>query len=155
MQALRPSYYCIVAPVVFQYWIAQLKENGIDPAPERGKRTTWSQFLKAHWNVLAAADFFTVEVVRLPYHSPNLNAYAERFVRSIKDECLNRMIFFGERSLRKATREYAAHYHRERNHQGIENRLIEASDQPGSTSSAIECAQRLGGMLRFYHRPAA
>ena len=60
-----------------------------------------------------------VEVVRLPYRSPNLNAHAERFVRSIKDECLNRMIFFGERSLRKATREYAAHYHRERNHQGI------------------------------------
>ena len=58
-----------------------------------------------------------VEVVRLPYRSPNLNAYAERFVRSIKDECLDRMIFFGERSLRKATREYAAHDHRERNHQ--------------------------------------
>jgi putative transposase len=50
-----------------------------------------------------------IQVVRLPYRSPNLTAYAERFVRSIKDECLNRMIFFGERSLRKATREFAAH----------------------------------------------
>jgi hypothetical protein len=116
---------------------------------------TWSQFLRAHWNVLAAADFFTVEVVRLPYRSPNLNAYAERFVRSIKDECLDRVIFFGERSLRKATREYAAHYHRERNHQGIDNRLIEPDDRPRSTISAIECVQRLGGMLRFYHRAAA
>ncbi len=209
-----------------------LEENGIDPAPERGKRTTWSQFLKARWNVLAAADFFTVEVwgprglvtfyvffvielatrrieiagitsspgepwmmqigrnitdpfdgflakkefllldrdakfslafrtllsdagvevVRLPYRSPNLNAYAERFVRSIKDECLGRMIFFGERSLREATREFAAHYHSERNHQGIDNRLIEPDDRAESTFNAIERAQRLGGMLRFYHR---
>ena len=97
----------------------------------------------------------SVEVVRLPYRSPNLNAYAERFVRSIKDECPNRMIFFGERSLRKATREYAAHYHRERNHQGIDNRIIEPDDHAESASSRIECAQRLGGMLRFYHRAAA
>ena len=209
-----------------------LEKNGIDPAPERGKRRRWSQFLKAHWSVLAAGDFFTVdiwaprglvtfyvffvieratrrieiagitpnpgetwmmqtgrnpidgalaekrllildrdakfslafrdllkdagtEVVRLPYRSPNLNAYAERFVRSIKEECLSRMIFFGERSLRKATREYVAHYHRERNHQGIDNRLIEPAGHAESVSSAIECAQRLGGMLRFYHRTAA
>ena len=96
-----------------------------------------------------------VEIVRLPPRSPNLNAYAERFVRSIKDECLSRMILFGERSLRKATREYAAHYHRERNHQGIENRLIESDDRPRSAASAIECSSRLGGMLRFYHRVAA
>jgi transposase InsO family protein len=96
-----------------------------------------------------------VEVVRLPYRSPNLNAYAERFVRSIKDECLGRMIFFGERSLRKATREYAAHYHRERNHQGLDNRLIEPDGRAKSPFSAVECAQRLGGMLRFYHRGAA
>jgi transposase InsO family protein len=96
-----------------------------------------------------------VEIVRLPPRSPNLNAHAERFVRSIKDECLSRVILFGERSLRKATREYAAHYHRERNHQGIENRLIEPGDRRGSTISAIECVQRLGGMLRFYHRVAA
>ena len=96
-----------------------------------------------------------VEVVRLPHRSPDLNAYAERFVRSIKDECLNRMILFGERSLRKATREYAAHYHRERNHQRIDNQLIEPGYRTESVSGAIECAQRLGGMLRFYHRAAA
>ena len=65
------------------------------------------------------------------------------------------MIFFGERSLRKATREYAAHYHRERNHQGIDNRLIEPGNRSDSGFAAIECAQRLGGMLRFYHRAAA
>jgi transposase InsO family protein len=96
-----------------------------------------------------------IEVVRLPPRSPDLNAYAERFVRSIKEECLSRLIFFGEWSLRKATREYAAHYHRERNHQGIDNRLIEPVGHAESVSSAIECAQRLGGMLRFYHRTAA
>ena len=95
-----------------------------------------------------------IEVVRLPHRSPNLNAYAERFVRSIKSECLSRM-FFGERSLRKATREYAAHYHRERNHQGIDNRLIEPGDRTNSTVGALECAQRLGGMLRYYRRDAA
>ena len=83
------------------------------------------------------------------------NAYAERFVRSIKDECLNRMIFFGERSLRKATSEFAAHYHTERNHQGLDNRMIESDDRAGSTFGAIECLQRLGGLLRFYHRAAA
>jgi len=65
------------------------------------------------------------------------------------------MIFFGERSLRKAVREYAAHYHRERNRQGIDNRLIEPHDRRRSAISAIECVHRLGGMLRFYRRAAA
>jgi hypothetical protein len=65
------------------------------------------------------------------------------------------MIFFGERSLRKATREYAAHYHGERNHQGIDNRLIEPGGREASASGSIECVQRLGGMLRFYRRAAA
>ena len=95
------------------------------------------------------------EVVRLPPRSPNLNAFAERFVLSIKDECLNRMIFFGEQSLRKATKEFAAHYHTERNHQGLDNRLIEPDNRVDSTLCALRCFQRLGGMLRFYHRAAA
>ncbi len=90
-----------------------------------------------------------IEVVRLPPRSPNLNAFAERFVTSIKDECLSRMIFFGERSLRKGTREFAAHYHTERNHQGLPD------GHEGLTSAAIECVQRLGGMLRFYRHAAA
>jgi putative transposase len=60
-----------------------------------------------------------VEVIRVPPKSPNLNADAERFVRSIKDECLNRMIFIGEASLRRAVRELMAHYYAERNHQGF------------------------------------
>ena len=97
-----------------------------------------SKFSSAFRDLLEDAD---IDVVRLPPRSPNLNAYAERFVRSIKEECLNRMIFFGERSLWKATREYAAHYHGERNHQGIDNRLIEPADHPRSTIGAIECVQ--------------
>jgi len=88
---------------------------------------------------------------------PSYDAYphAERFVRSIKDECLNRMIFFGDRSLRKATREFAAHYHTGRNHQGLNNRLIEPSRRQEPAGSTVECVQRLGGVLRFYRRAAA
>jgi len=65
------------------------------------------------------------------------------------------MVFFGERSLRKATKEFAAQYHKERNHQGLDNRLIEPDDRDESTVGPIQCFQRLGGMLRFYHRAAA
>jgi putative transposase len=211
-----------------------LKRNGIEPSPERGKRTTWSTFLKAHWKVLAASDFLTVEVwtsrglvthyllfvvsladrvvsiagittrpdeswmlqiarnvtdaqsgalhakryliidrdtkyspqfrrmiqdsgtkvIRLPPMSPNLNAYAERFVRSIKDECLDRMIFVGQASLRRAVAEYLSHYHAERNHQGLENRLIVPAAVQAN-DGAVHCHARLGGILNFYCRKAA
>ena len=212
-----------------------LKRNGIEPAPERSKRTTWSTFLKAHWKVLAASDFFTVEVwtsrgllthyvlfvmsvaervvhiagittrpgeawmlqvgrnlideesgalaskryliidrdakytqqfrrlveeggtevIRLPPMSPNLNAHAERFVRSIKDECLNRMIFIGQASLRRAIGEYMAHYHEERNHQGLENRLIRPTSRRAANTALIQRHVRLGGMFNYYYRAAA
>ena len=210
-----------------------LLEHGIEPAPERGLRTRWRDFLKAHWETFAAADFFTVEVstkqglvtyyvlivmelstrriclagttphpdrafmmqvarnltdccegflsgkrflitdrdrkfshefrdllknsgtetVRLPVQSPNLNAFAERFILSIKQECLNRMILFGEASLRRAIKEYLIHYHEERNHQGLGNRLIESSAAK-TAGHSIECRERLGGLLRYYHRAA-
>ena len=210
-----------------------LKRNGIEPSPERGKRTTWSTFLKAHWKVLAASDFLTVEVwtgrglithyllfvisladrvvhiagittrpdeswmlqigrnitdarlgalhakryliidrdtkysqqfrrlvqdsgtnvIRLP-PSPNLNAYAERFVRSIKDECLDRMIFAGQGSLRRAVAEYMTHYHAERNHQGLENRLI-VPTAVEATGGKVHRHARLGGILNYYYRAAA
>jgi putative transposase len=212
-----------------------LKRNGIEPSPERGKRTPWSTFLKAHWKILAASDFLTVEVwtgrglityyllflisfadrvvsiagittrpdeawmlqvarnltdspagalhskryliidrdtkysaqfrrlirdngtkvIRLPPMSPNLNAYAERFVRSIKDECLNRMIFVGQASLRRAVAEYTHHYHTERNHQGLENRLIHTPPIVTANDGAIRRRTRLGGTLNFYYRQAA
>ena len=212
-----------------------LNRHGIEPAPEREKRTSWRTFLKAHWDVMAATDFFTVEVwtprglatyyvlfiihlstrsvylggvtlapngafmkqvarnltdvsdgfllnkafllmdrdtkyteefrdyldregvkpVRCPVRAPNCNAFAERFVRSIKDECLDRMIFFGEASLRRALREYVAHYQTERNHQGVGNRLLEPLASVRLTDEPIQCRERLGGMLNFYCREAA
>ena len=93
--------------------------------------------------------------MRLPPRSPNLNAYAERFVRSIKSECVERMIFFSEAGLARALEAYAAHYHQERNHQGVGNRLLEPGPEVGRGSGPIECRQRLGGLLRYYHRGAA
>ncbi|MDA1095810.1 MAG: integrase core domain-containing protein, partial [Chloroflexi bacterium] len=96
-----------------------------------------------------------VEPVKLPARSPNLNAYAERFVRSIKTECLDRMILFGEKSLRHVINEYIAHYHAERNHQGIENVIPFPDERPSSTGQKIIKSERLGGLLSFYHREAA
>jgi transposase InsO family protein len=92
--------------------------------------------------------------VRLPSRSPNLNAYAERFVRSIKSECLAQIIPIGEAHLRRAVREYVGHYHAERNHQGIDNRLISSSADGSRSGGSIECRERLGGLLRYYHRAA-
>ena len=87
--------------------------------------------------------------------SPNLNAYAERFVRSIKDECLNRMIFVGQASLRRAISEYMVHYHTERNHQGLENRLLRSERSRRALDGDIHRRPRLGGMLNHYYRAAA
>ena len=212
-----------------------LKAHGLEPAPERKKRRTWREFLAAHWDVLAAADFFTIEVwtprgltrftvlvlihlasrrvqiagisaqpdgpwvtqlmrnatdiqdgflrnmrflihdrdplfrpamrdtlppagvtpVRLPARSPNLNAYAERFVRTIKESCLERMVLIGEGSLRRAVREFVEHYHHERNHQGLDNRLIHPPPTAPPPRGPVQCRQRLGGMLNYYYRAAA
>jgi putative transposase len=94
-----------------------------------------------------------VRVVQTPIQAPNANAYAERFVRSIREECLDLVILFGERRLRHVVDEFVAHYHGERNHQGLGNRLIAPqSDQNGGTH--VRCRERLGGLLRYYHRAA-
>ena len=95
-------------------------------------------------------------IIRLPPRSPNLNAYAERFVGSIKAECLTRLIFFGEASLRRALKEYTAHYHHERNHQGMQNRLLNAAANDESYEHGIISKRaRLGGILNYYAREAA
>ena len=210
-----------------------LKEQGIEPAPERSKHMPWKKFLKMHWESLAAADFFTVEIwtpiglmrylvffvidlptrrveiagiapspdgfwmhqiarnlvdgfdgflqgkrflihdrdplytngflellekagvrsMRLPPRSPNLNAYAERFVLSIKSECLNRMVILGERHLRYVIIEYTEHYHAERSHQGLNNQLIDGI--PDGQSRHVMQRERLGGLLNYYYRDAA
>jgi transposase InsO family protein len=212
-----------------------LKEHGLEPAPERERKTTWKEFLSRHREVTVAADFFTIEAwtrkgvtkfvvlflidlssrrvaiagvareanglwmsqlarnlsdaaegflmgkrylihdrdplftvefleilqsagvqaVKLPPSSPNLNAYAERFVRTIKESCLERVILFGEGSLRKATRDFIQHYHRERNHQGLGNKLIMREESCAARTGEIQRRQRLGGMLNYYYRQAA
>jgi len=211
-----------------------LEQYGLDPAPERGRRTSWASFIKVHLDVLVAADFFAVEIltlrgfvrhlvffvidlssrrvhfagiavdpdaawvtqmarnvtdpedgflhgkrflihdrdplytrtfdavlkaagmesIRLPARSPNLNAYAERFVRPIRSECLDRLILVGEHSLRRALGAFVDHYHGERNHQGLDNRLIVPKDIPAGVTAPVLCRERLGGLLRFYHRRA-
>src|SRR5579863_8490079 len=195
-----------------------LKERGIEPAPLRRRRYSWATFIKAHLSGIAAADFFTVEVlsllclvryhvlfvidlatrkveiagitrspdgpwmdqigrnlldardgfllgkqhlildrdplytkeframlrrggvkvIRLPPSSPNLNAYAERFVLSIRAECLDRIVPLGEAHVRHSISEYMRHYHSERNHQGLGNVLIEGAPRPANTNSRVE-----------------
>ena len=212
-----------------------LRDNGIEPAPERKHRTSWKTFPKVHWNSIAAVDFTTVEVwtrhgmitfyilvamrlrsrrveiagvaenpighwtrqmarnlsdcedgflrnasyvivdrdstfkpfnqymdemtdakrVLLPVRSPNLNAYLERYMRSLKSECLDRMIFFGRESLERALKNFALHYHEERNHQGLDNKLIDPSDEVDQKIGEVRCRERLGGLLRYYYRDAA
>ena len=94
------------------------------------------------------------EVIRTAVGAPNMNAIAERFVRSIKSECLNKMIFFGEASLRRAVTEYVAHYHEERPHQGLDNTII-ITDGLEQRSGPVRRCIRLGGLLSYYHRSAA
>lgn len=211
-----------------------LRDHVIELAPDRGKKTTWKTFLKAHWEAFGAADLTTVEVwtcrglvtyyilvvmqlstrrieiagvtpnpdaawmhqvarnltdfedgflldtryllldrdtkflpftfiiessdtqvVLLPPRSPNLNAYVERYMRSMKSECLDKMVLFGERSLCSALKEFTAHYHQERNHQGLDNNIIEFNSSERAGDGPIRNRDRLGGMLRYYYRDAA
>ncbi len=95
-----------------------------------------------------------VNPVKLPIRSPNLNAYAERFVRSAKSECVGQVIPLGERHLRRIVSEYVEHYHFERNHQGLGNRLIDRPAGCLGSGGPVECHERLGGLLRYYERAA-
>ena len=208
-----------------------LNDHGIEPAPERKRKTSWATFLAAHWDALAGLDFFTLEVLTLTgiirYHvlfaiqlktrevqivgvtadpceawmkqmarnltdpfegflkdkkylihdrdplftkdfrmilrssgirpirtlpmSPHLTPIIERFIRSIKSECLDRMLIFGERHLRYVVNEFVEHYHKERAHQGLNNEIIEP---PPQGTGEIVCQERLGGLLKFYRRAA-
>jgi putative transposase len=96
-----------------------------------------------------------VEPLALPARSPNLNAYAERWVRSVKEECLSKVILFGERSLRRALSQYVEHFHAERNHQGKGNVLLFPRATDRGREGPVRCRERLGGLLRYYHREAA
>jgi len=212
-----------------------LRRHNLPPAPERSRTTTWKEFIRSHMDVLAGADFFTVEVLTwrglvtyyvlffievgsrrvwlggitrhpgscwmeqvarnatmegtgylngcryllhdrdqkfcrkfqetltaggvectpIPARSPNLNAHAERWVRSIKEECLSKLILFGEKSLQRAVSNFLEHYHQERNHQGKDNLLLFPVAVPEAGSrGAIRCRERLGGLLKYYSRAA-
>jgi transposase InsO family protein len=96
-----------------------------------------------------------VEPVALPPRSPNLNAYSERWVRSVKEDCLSKLILLGERSLRRALESYLLHYHQERNHQGKNNVLLFPQARASRPAGPVQCRERLGGLLRYYHREAA
>ena len=98
-----------------------------------------------------------VRTLPLPARSPNLNAFAERWVKSVKDECLSKLILFGEASLRRTLREYVVHYHAERNHQGKGNVLLfpTATQAKNRVDGSVACKERLGGLLKYYHRDAA
>lgn len=105
--------------------------------------------------LLRTLEVAGVKSVKLPPRSPNLNPHAERFVRTIKESCLDRMIFFGEALLRTAVQNFVKHDHSEQNHQGIENRIIRPEAGHLAAKGAIERRQRLGGMLNYHYRDAA
>ena len=98
-----------------------------------------------------------VKPIRLPARSPNLNSYAERWVRSVKEECLSKLILFGESSLRRALQQFVVHYHEERNHQGKQNTILFPAwrERARKKKGAIHCRERLGGLLKYYERRAA
>ena len=89
-----------------------------------------------------------IGVILTPERAPNANAYAERFVRSIKEECLDRMIPLGERHFRRAVAEFVGHYQRERNHQGLDNELIAGTPARDATGHVFR-RSRLGGLLNY------
>ena len=139
-------------------WMMQAARNltDIDEGFLRGKRylildrdTKYSDAFRS----LLVRD--GIKIICLPPRSPNLNAFAERFVRSIKEECLGRMIFLGQASLRHAVKHFMAHYHAERNHQGLGNQLLQPLSATPLLRGVVRRRQRLGGMLSYYCREAA
>ena len=146
-----------IAQVANGLWMSQIARNLTDA--EQGI-LTGKRYLIHDRDPLFTAEFLEmiadagVEPVKLPPRSPNLNAYAERFVRSIRESCLDRMIFFGEESLRTAIQNFVAHYHGERNHQGLANQLISPEAGHLSNAGEVQRRQRLGGMLNYYYRAA-
>ena len=96
-----------------------------------------------------------VKAVHLPPRSPNLNPNLERFMRSVKEECLERILCFGEKSLQNAVADFLAHYHQERNHQGLNNQRIQPGNEVGCITGDVACRERLGGMLSYSYRQQA
>lgn len=154
----RRVHFAGCTPNPDEFWMKQVARNLTDAEDGflNGKRRVLmdrdTKFCKAFQDMLEDAG---AAPLLLPSRSPNLNAYIERFFRSLKSECLSRMIFFGETSLRRSVAAYLEHYHTERNHQGVDNGIIDPGDEVGAVAGKIECRDRLGGLLRYYHRRAA
>ena len=110
-----------------------------------------SLFTKQFCGILEDAS---VQVVLTAIQAPDMNAFAERWVQSVKRECLSRLILFGERRLRRVLKEYVAHYHADRPHQGIGNRRIAPRDTEPPAGDMVVADERLGGLLRSYRRSA-
>lgn len=113
-----------------------------------------AKFCNAFTGILEAVG---IKTVKLPARSPNLNANLERWHRSVKEECLSKMILFGEASLRQVLSNYVLHFHGERNHQGKGNMILfpRPEDRIGGCTGEIQTRERLGGLLKFYYREAA
>ena len=156
--ATRRIHFAGCTPNPQDPWMIQIARNLTDAEDGflKGKRYVLmdrdGKFSPAFQAILTTEG---VNALLLPAKSPNLNAHLERFHRSLKEECLERMIFFGEASLRNAVREFLAHYHGERHHQGMGNRILVPGEEAGRTTGAVQCRERLGGLLRYYHRQAA
>jgi transposase InsO family protein len=141
-------------------WMTQVARNLLDPADGFLREARYlihdrdPLFTEAWTAILKTAG---VTCVTIPSQSPNCNAYAERFVRTVRSECVNHFIIFGERHLRHLLREFIEHYLTERYHQGIGGRIIEPKAWPRNDSArpgGIECRSRLGGVLNSYRRAA-
>ena len=156
--ATRRVHFAGCTPNPDDLWMMQIARNLTDAEDGFlwGKRYVLmdrdGKFSPAFQGILKSVD---VNPVPLPARSPNLNAHLERFHKSLKRECLDRMIFFGERMLRNAVSQFLEYYHQERNHQGLGNRIIQPGEEVGRNQGVIECRERLGGLLRYYHRKAA
>jgi putative transposase len=113
-----------------------------------------TKFSAAFDEILRSAG---IEPLTLPPHNPNLNAHLERWNRSVKEECLSKMILFGEASLQHMLSDYVQHFHSERNHQGKGNVILfpVATDRIGESFGEIRTRRRLGGLLKFHYREAA
>ncbi len=111
-----------------------------------------TKFCESFREILASED---IKPVLLPPRSPNLNSYLERFFGSLKSEALDRLILFGEKAMTNAVQEFLAHFHAERNHQGLENTIIDPGKEVGAAEGEVQSQSRLGGLLNYYYRAAA
>ena len=143
-----------IIPQAHGDWMKQMARNLTDPIDGFLKDKKFlvmdrdPLFTAAFKDILRAGG---VKPVRTTAASPNLNPFVERFVRTIKSECLDKMLIFGEKHLRYCTEQFIIHYHTERPHQGIGNNIIDPQPQG---DGEIVCHERLGGLLKSYRRAA-